>query len=197
MSICPQIFSTTAQPINFTLGRCMAEDPRKCSVDRSWTGERFCKHKYQRQRNRPVPNRHVSKRAQDYCMHICMQLCMHVPYVWLSCLPIGFTQSSLEAQQSARQVFNGHSTSNITSEKRSIYQDASFMAPQRQFVLQFGQFTSLGPIRIWQHRRHFLAVHANDYCKDVTLKGNHQPFKSFWWGFKIKAKHLISWDYGL
>lgn len=71
------------------------------------------------------------------------------------------------------------------------------MAPQRHFVLQFGQFTSLGPIRIWQHRRHFLAVHANDYCKDVTLKGNRQPFKSFWWGFKMKAKHLISWDYGL
>lgn len=33
LSACPLIFSTTAHPIDFMLGVCIAEGPRKCSVE--------------------------------------------------------------------------------------------------------------------------------------------------------------------
>ena len=33
VSVCPSIFSTTVDPINFTLGGCIAEDPRKRRVE--------------------------------------------------------------------------------------------------------------------------------------------------------------------
>ncbi len=33
LSVCPSIISTTVHLIDFTLDRCVAEDPRKCSVE--------------------------------------------------------------------------------------------------------------------------------------------------------------------
>ncbi len=33
VSVCPLIVSTTVHPIDFTLGGCLAEDSRKCSVE--------------------------------------------------------------------------------------------------------------------------------------------------------------------
>ncbi len=33
LSVCPSNISITVHLIDFTLGRCIAEDPRKCSVE--------------------------------------------------------------------------------------------------------------------------------------------------------------------
>ncbi len=69
-SVCHSIISTTIHPIDFTLGRCIAEDPRKCSfkcedvwVRGSWE---TCKQQYWRSSNRPVPNRHVFEQTLHY-----------------------------------------------------------------------------------------------------------------------------------
>ncbi len=51
LSVCLSIISTTVHPINLTLGRCIAEDPMKCSVE--------CEVIWMRPSNLPVPNRHI------------------------------------------------------------------------------------------------------------------------------------------
>ncbi len=64
LSVCPSIISTTVHPIDFILGGCIAEDPRKCSVkcEVVWmSGSReSCKQQYRRPSIRPVLNGHIT-----------------------------------------------------------------------------------------------------------------------------------------
>lgn len=57
---CPWIFSSTVHLIDFTLGSCIAEDPKECSVeceaDRMSGSRECCKPPYWVPSNRPVPN---------------------------------------------------------------------------------------------------------------------------------------------
>jgi len=68
--VCPSIFLTTTNPIEFTLGGCIAEDPRKCGVECGvvWVSnsqESCHQQQYQRPRNCPVSNRHMTAVYND------------------------------------------------------------------------------------------------------------------------------------
>ncbi len=68
VSVCPSIISTAVHPINFTLGWCIAEDPRKSSVECQvvWMSgsPESCTQQYRRPRNQPIPNSNVLDRHQ-------------------------------------------------------------------------------------------------------------------------------------
>ncbi len=61
LSVCPSIILTTVHSIDLTLGECVAEDPRKCSVECEvvWMSgsPEICKQQYCRPCNRPISNR--------------------------------------------------------------------------------------------------------------------------------------------
>ncbi len=66
------IILTAVHPIDFTLGVCIAEDPKKRSVECEavWmsSSQESCKQQYWRPSNQPVPNRHV---LNGHCTSIC------------------------------------------------------------------------------------------------------------------------------
>ncbi len=63
VSVCSSIISTTVHPIDFTLGGCTAEDPRKCSVER----EVFLDERFSRKLHAAIPEAKRSARSNGHC----------------------------------------------------------------------------------------------------------------------------------
>jgi len=65
VSVYNSIFSTTVNLIDFALGCCIAEDPRKCGVECEvvWVSgsQKSCKQQYQKPRSQFFSNGYVSK----------------------------------------------------------------------------------------------------------------------------------------
>ncbi len=98
LSVCPSNISTTVHPIDLTLGGCIAENPKKCSVKcevvrMSGSGE-SCKQQCRRPSNRLVPNRRV---LNGQCTSRCNSenSLAHVVHMWCcSGVFIGLKNSS-------------------------------------------------------------------------------------------------------